>query len=396
MTYDRVDVDADVGGSDPWLGVFDFGGAVTAVPGIGHAVNAGSAIWDMGTGESSLEQGGTQILASVADLGLQGSSLASDPLGTLISWGLDILIGLIQPLEDALEWVSGSPGDMRDMATIWGRVREADVKLSEALAETLTPLSEWTTGDGSAAKGRIDDLAASVFALAKSANGLEQVLSWAQALAEIIKEAIKWLISELLRFFLIVVFPKVAAATVTFGATLASGLGLAVAESARVTMRATTFINRVKQAFAVLKDAFATFLKETLLPVAISSLQNSGSSMGPDAVTGDAPTADGGGGAISISALREVAPILELISEDTSGVAEVVSTAASEDLTWGICGLFFANDYNEKVQELNSLTSAASSTLHTFSENVTSAADDWDGADEELAAVFDGLDDQQS
>ena len=161
-------------------------------------------------------------------------------------------------------------------------------------------------------------------------------------------------------------------------------------------MRATTFINRVKQAFAVLKDAFATFLKETLLPVAISSLQNSGSSMGPDAVTGDAPTADGGGGAISISALREVAPILELISEDTSGVAEVVSTAASEDLTWGICGLFFANDYNEKVQELNSLTSAASSTLHTFSENVTSAADDWDGADEELAAVFDGLDDQQS
>lgn len=393
MNYERVDVDTDVGGSDPLLGVFDLGGAASAVPVLGHTINSGSAIWDMCTGESTLQEGGAQILSSVVDLGMQANSLASDPLGTLISWGLDFLVGLIQPLEDALEWVSGSPDQMRDAATIWGRVSEADVKLSEALAETLTPLAEWTTSDGETAKGRIDDLAASIFGLAKSAGGLESVLSWAQALAEIIKEAIKWLISELLRFFLIVVFPKVAAAVATFGASLASAVGLAVAESARVTMRATTFINRVKQAFAVLKDVFAKFLSEALPGIAISSLQNSVSSLGNGGVEGDAPETGGGGGAISISALREVAPTMEMISEDTSGVADVVSTAASDDLTWGICGLFFANDYNAKVQELDSLTSSASGTLHTFSENLTTAADDWNGADEELAAVFDSLDD---
>ncbi|QSB05156.1 hypothetical protein [Natronoglycomyces albus] len=392
MNYERVEVDTDVGGGDPLLGVFDIKGGVTAIPVISHGNNTVSALWDMGTGESTLAQGGTQIMASVLDLGLQASSLASDPLGTLISWGLDFLVGLIQPLEDALEWVSGSPGDMRDAATIWGRVCEADVKLSEGLAETLTPLAEWTTSDGTCAKQRIDDLAAALFRLAKAANGLENVLSWAQALAEIIKEAIKWLISELLRFLIIVIFPKVAAAMVTFGATLASAVGLAVAESARVTMRATSFINRVKQAFAVLKDAFATFLTDSLPGIAIASLQNSSSSLGGDGVSGEAPSAGGGGGAISISALREAAPVISHICEDTSGVADVVSTAQSEDLTWGVCGLFFANDYNAKVQELSQLTGAASQTLSTFSENLTNAANDWEGTDEELAAIFDGLD----
>ncbi|GAB3998509.1 hypothetical protein GCM10029992_24520 [Glycomyces albus] len=399
--YERVSVDTDtdtwVQNADQAIGIpgVNIVGGVMSAPGLGHVNNIGSGIWDMASGEADLQAGMVSILASVTDLGLQAAGLASDPLGTLVGWGLDILIGLVQPLEELIHMVSGDPGAMRNTATIWGRVAEAEVKLSQALVDTLEPMADWTTADGLKCRGMIDDLAASIFQLAKTGNGLQTVLQTAQALAELIKGAIKWLLSQLIKYFIMVVAPQLAASIATFGATAASAIGLAVAETATTTIQATRFTTRIMQAFSELAQAFRGFARNALPGMVIGSLQGSGASLpdGPGSTGGGSDTAgSGNGGTIDPDVIEEVAPTLAKIAEDASGVAEVVDTTASDELTWGICGLAeWVTEYEEKAAELKEHTNTASQTLNTFSSQVTGAAQDWRTTDEDLASAFSGL-----
>ncbi|WP_026924343.1 hypothetical protein [Glycomyces arizonensis] len=399
--YERISVDTDTGNwvknvdrAIPGSDINVVNGLMSA-PGLSHLNNIGSGIWDMASGEMDLEAGVTQIVATVADLGFQTAGLAADPLGTLIGWGLDILIGLIQPLEDLIHMVSGDPGAMRDTAAVWGRVAEADADLSQALAGTLTPMAEWTTADGVACRGRIDDLAASVFQLAKCANGLQTVLQAAQALAELIKGAVKWLLSQLVKYFVMVVAPQVAASIVTLGASLASAIGLAAVQTSYAILKATKFTTRITMAFGELAQAFAAFAKEALPGMVVGSLQGSGASL-PDgpATSGGGPAAGpGDGGAVDPEVIREASPTVTKIAEDAAGVADVVSTTAADEMTWGLCGVAgWVGQYDEKVQELQGLASAASATLNAFASNMRAAADDWQSADDEIATAFNDLD----
>ena len=373
--------------------ILDPGAGAAGVPLLGQANNIKSAIWGMAEGETDIAGGTMQVLASVADVAGFASNVGTDPLGALFGALVDILVPLIQPLEDLIHQVSGDPNGMRAAAEKWGAVSEADNQLSQALAETLTPLADWTGSDGDAARARIDDMAAGLFGLAKQCSNAQKILAAAQLLAEAIKEAIKWLLAKLIEFLVIKVVPQLAAASVTFGATAGTALVTASVEAARTTTKAVGFTQKIIGAMTELGRLVMQVVTSDLGGIIVASLQYTPGVLGNalnSGPGGEAATAGSGSGVDADPAVLEgVSPTVDMIAEDAAGVAEEVTAAAQDDLTWGLCGAVgFVTGYNGIVDEINSLHKDASTSLNQLATNISDCAEDWRTSDADAADLF--------
>jgi hypothetical protein len=372
------------------------GAALGAVPVLGHANNATSVIWGMAEGEVDVVGGTMQIMATVADVMNQGATRAINPAAFLAGALVDVLVALIQPLENLIHEVSGDPGGMRSAAEAWQGIAEADVQLSDAVAATLTPLADWTTDDGATARARIDDLAASLFTLAKQCSKAQQILAGAQVLAEAIKEAIKWMLSKLVEWLLVYVAPQLAAAPFTFGATAATATATASVQAAQTTTQAVSMTQRIINAMTQLGQLVKQVMSSDLGGIVIASLQYTPGTVGnaiSNRTTGSAATAGSGGSRTADpEVLSEVAPTFNMIAEDASGVADKVAETAQDGLTWGICGaISWVFDYDDLVSEINALHQDASNSLDTLAANISAAAEEWTAADTDTAALFENI-----
>src|SRR5690349_24657684 len=92
---------------------------------VDEPVSAWSGVWiaedieQIGQGVRS----GSWVDASlgVAGAGLDGLALVSDPLGTLLQYGVAWLIEHVRPLSEALDWLAGDPGAIAAQAQKIGR-----------------------------------------------------------------------------------------------------------------------------------------------------------------------------------------------------------------------------------------------------------------------------------
>lgn len=372
---------------------FDVGAGAAGVPVLGQANNINSAIWGMAAGETDIAGGTMQILASVADVAGFAANVGTDPLGALFGALVDVLVPLIQPLEDLIHEVSGDPNGMRAAAEKWAAISEADGQLSQALAETLTPLADWIGSDGDAARARIDDMAAGLFGLAKQCSNASKILGAAQVLAEAIKEAIKWLLAKLIEFLVIKVVPQLAAASVTFGATAGTALVTASVEAASTTTKAVGFTQKIIRAMTELGRLIMQIVTSDLGGIIVASLQYTPGVLGNSLNSGpggEAATAGSGSGVDADPAvLDEVGPTVDMIAEDTAGVAEEVKATVQDDLTWGLCGAVgFVTGYDDIVNEINTLHKDASTSLNRLATNIGDCAEDWRTSDADAADLF--------
>lgn len=71
-----------------------------------------------GIESGSWVEGGLGAIGTAADVAM----LATNPIATLTSYGLNWLIEHVQPLQDALDWVAGDPAQISAYATTWQNV----------------------------------------------------------------------------------------------------------------------------------------------------------------------------------------------------------------------------------------------------------------------------------
>ena len=74
---------------------------------IGHGVRSGSWV------DGSL---------GMVSAGLDGLALVSDPIGTLLQYGVAWLIEHVRPLSQALDWLAGDPAAIAAQAETWRKV----------------------------------------------------------------------------------------------------------------------------------------------------------------------------------------------------------------------------------------------------------------------------------
>src|SRR5690606_9560561 len=231
---------------------------------------------------------------------------------------------------------------------------------SQALAETLTPLADWTGSDGDAARARIDDMAAGLFGLAKQCSNAQKILAAAQLLAEAIKEAIKWLLAKLIEFLVIKVVPQLAAASVTFGATAGTALVTASVEAARTTTKAVGFTQKIIGAMTEHGRLVMQVVTSDLGGVGVASLQDTADVLAtplnsaPGRVASTAVSGPGAGAAPAVS--DGVRPTVDMMAVYAACMAEEVPAAVQDALTWALCGaLAVVPSYNGIVDVIHTL-----------------------------------------
>lgn len=394
--YQSISVDKDTkNGLDQASEQNSWLNGARAMPGVTQVVDSGSTVWSMVEGDTGILEGISAIAMDGMHLAAQATAFALEPVATLAGWGLDVLLALVKPLQDALDWVTGSPSQMRDTAELWDRIAQANVDLSQAVADNLEPLSNWTGQDGAMAKLKGDVIAAGFYGAGNMGNEISALLGAAQVLADAIQAIIKYLISKLIEYFLVEIAPMILASPATFGASAATGIAWAALRTSQTATAVSAKIAQITTMFGKLSQILVKIASSRAGMVAIDALRNSlpGLVGAVGNASGEQGSIQGGSGPVQVdpAEISKSVPTFKSIASDAGGVGTVVDETIAEDLTWGITGWFFSSGYNSKCEEMSQLMGFAEETVNLLATNIEACAADWEAADRELGDLFNGL-----
>lgn len=137
-----------------------------------------------------------------AGAGLDTLALVSDPVGTLLQYGISWLIEHIKPLTDALEWLAGDPAQIAAHAQTWRNVASGLTASTADLAHAgETNLVDWHGAASDAYRARAAQQRDAIESLAKAAELVATVTEAAgmliAAVRIMVRDAIATLVSRL-------------------------------------------------------------------------------------------------------------------------------------------------------------------------------------------------------
>lgn len=118
-------------------------------PSSGASVDPWAGIWLAEDIETILAgvKGGSWIDTAIGDVsaGLDALAFVSDPIGSLLQYGVAWIIEHVKPLSEALDWLSGDPGQIAAHAQTWRNVAVALRDRADDLERAVRwDTDEWT------------------------------------------------------------------------------------------------------------------------------------------------------------------------------------------------------------------------------------------------------------
>lgn len=223
-------------------------------------VSDGVSLYDSVTGLlSSEDPDGADIALGVAGIAtevtgfVQSSAdtimdIASDPLGWLVGQGLDFLLSVVQPLQDAIHWVSGD-GDALSTAAenfgeIAGGLNTMALDFARVADETL---SEWKGEAANSARQRLAEFANGINGISAKSGDIAQMLQLSSMLMQFIEELIKAILTELITWLIMIWIPALAAAAPTFGGSTAAAGSATTVKATTTTTKTTQKVSKLQQ-----------------------------------------------------------------------------------------------------------------------------------------------------
>lgn len=158
--------------------------------------------------------------STAADWSSQIQSAAEDPLGWLISNGLNMLIDAVHPIKEVLESVSGDSASINDAAEKFSKIGDGFEELSQNLKDVGDErLAAWDGNAADAARKELAGFADGVAANSAKCAELSKCLSGSGMIMDIIEELIKSLLSALVEWLIMLWLPALAASFFTLGAS---------------------------------------------------------------------------------------------------------------------------------------------------------------------------------
>lgn len=358
------------------------------------------------SGDTSLGDAAGSISGDLAMLALDATLAIKDPIYALAEAGLSILLELVSPLNDVLHWVSGDPGQMAQQQEVWGQVEEALGALGEEVGTTVSSaLPSWSGQAAESAFSELYGFSAAIGAMSHEAGGIKQLLAWAELLAQTIYDVIKAILSELVAWLITRGLVALAASSFTFGAAFAEFLLSASLKGVRMINTALSKFKQAQGIFGKIVNLALNFFVPAGKPlwkaVLFRGLITAGVSGGIGAATtglgqltsGQAETGLISAGSptglsVDIDGLDALASGLDGLSGNGESIHSVASQAASEDMTWGLTGLFFASSYNDSCQEATTATAQLSPACSGHAQRVRDCKDAYTDADEVAVSDF--------
>ncbi|MBW4719662.1 hypothetical protein [Saccharothrix obliqua] len=206
------------------------------------------------------EKGGAEItgLASegtafIGALGTSALGIATDPIGWLVGQGLNFLISVVQPLEDAIHFVSGDGPALAQAAENFNAIGKGVADLRKKFDDDLQKsVTSWGGPASEAASTKLGEFANGIDGVAGQAGELAQMLQISSMIMTIVEDFIKAILTELITWLIMIWIPALAAAVPSFGASTAAAgaaTGVRVAATgsrvARIVAKLKQFLTRI-------------------------------------------------------------------------------------------------------------------------------------------------------
>ncbi|OLT42417.1 hypothetical protein BJF85_23065 [Saccharomonospora sp. CUA-673] len=199
----------------------------------------------------------TDAAGFVAECGMEAASAVLDPAGWLVGNGLDFLLSVITPLQDALNMVTGDSARLDDAADDFTAIAEGLVEYAgEFRTVADEALQDWNGEAASSAKNALADFSAGIEGVATSAGGVVEILRLSSMIMEVIEAVIKAIITEIVSWLIALWVPALAAAVPTAGASTAAAGAATAPKAASTVSNVTSKLGKLGQ---VLDKIFAFF-----------------------------------------------------------------------------------------------------------------------------------------
>ncbi|PXY26357.1 hypothetical protein [Prauserella flavalba] len=184
-------------------------------------------------------------------------TFAMDPIGWLVGHGLNMLLELVQPLQDALHQVTGDGPAIGHASDNFVTIAQGFVALADDFEQAGdTALAEWVDEAGNAAKEALGDFSSGIRGIGSAAGSVAEVLQMWSMVMQVIEEVIKAIITELVSWLITIWLPALAASVISFGSSVAAAMTASIAKAASVLKKVTGYLGK----FGKLLDTFIDFL----------------------------------------------------------------------------------------------------------------------------------------
>ncbi|MET9261813.1 hypothetical protein [Amycolatopsis sp. NPDC004079] len=211
-------------------------------------------VGDVAAASGQLLQDGAGFVAGAT---LDMASFALDPVGWLVSNGLNMLLELIQPLQDGLHMATGDGPVLKTASGNFVTIGKGFVTLAEEFVQVGDEaLKDWEGEGGGAAKKALAEFAQGIEGIGSAAGAVADTLQMWSMVMTVIEEVIKAIISELVSWLIYIWLPALAASIVSFGSSVAGAMAASVAKAASALGKITKHLGRLGK----LLDKFMGFL----------------------------------------------------------------------------------------------------------------------------------------
>lgn len=235
--------------------------ALESTPVLGNAVKAADAAEKLTDGDVTRSE--LQALQGEASGFIQSCAgtamgIAADPIGWLVGQGLNFLISVVGPIQDAIHWVSGDGPALSQAAENFNAIGEGLTDLRDKFREDLeSSLSNWGGDAAEAAGTKLGEFAKGIDGVAGQAGEIAQLLQMSSMVMTVIEDFIKAILTELVTWLIMIWIPALAAAVPTAGASTAAAGASTTARVATTGSRVARMVARLRK----LLDDFLNFLR---------------------------------------------------------------------------------------------------------------------------------------
>ncbi|NKQ56378.1 WXG100 family type VII secretion target [Amycolatopsis sp. K13G38] len=236
---------------------------------------AGDAKKVFDAGQKALSDGsvGFDDIRSVAAEGgslvqdcMDVTDIASDPIGWLVGKGLDFLLAICQPLQDAIQFVSGDGEALGTAADNFSAIGQGISDFGEQFGQhAQDALAKWEGQAAETAADKLGQFAGGIGQVAGKAGDISQLLQISSMVMTVIEEFIKGLLTELITWLIMIWIPALAAAVPSCGASTAAAGTATGVRAAQTGSRATRTVSKLQKLLDKIREVLAkmkNFMKD--------------------------------------------------------------------------------------------------------------------------------------
>ena len=212
------------------------------------------ALWNLILGRERDPEAATAI-ALVTSVVEFGQGMVTDPIGWLVGQGLNFLISVVQPLEDAIHFVSGDGPALQQAGENFGAIAQGISDLSTRFTEDLqSTVTTWGGSASEAAATKLGEFAHGIDGVAGQAGELAELLMMSSMVMQVIEDVIKAILSELITWLIMIWIPALAAAVPSCGASTAAAGAATGVRVASTASRVSRIVAKLRQLLTKIMD----------------------------------------------------------------------------------------------------------------------------------------------